>query len=94
MRKFVIHTRVAQEDGTVTEPVLLEPFVHGTLYNIPEIRAARQILADNEHFEMIAIRLDNRCYMLTVVTKDQMELYPNAFELVEKTSEMVEKASD
>jgi len=81
MRKCVIHTRVVQGNNTLTAPVLLEPFVHAALYKIPPIKAACKFLADNDFAEMVAIRIDNRCYTVTVITDNQPELVANAFDL-------------
>jgi len=58
MRKCVIHTRVVQENGQLSEPTPLVPFVHQALYNIPSIRAARLFLDENEYAEMVAIRIE------------------------------------
>ena len=81
MRKCVIHTRVVQEDNSLSPPVLLEPFVHSALYDIPAIRAARQFLLDNEQAELVGVRNGTRCYTITVITDNQAELSNHALEL-------------
>ena len=87
MRKCVIHTRVVKEDNSLSPPVMLEPFVHSALYEIPSIKAARQFLSENDQAEMVAIRVGTRCYTITVITDEQAGLGSHALELVEKNCE-------
>lgn len=84
MRKCVIHTRAVQEDNSISPSVLLEPFVHAALYNIPAIRSARKYLSENEQVAMVAIQVGTRCYTVTVITENQRELERYAFELDSK----------
>ena len=85
MRKCVIHTRVLQEDNSFSPSVMLEPFVHSALYDIPAIRSARRYLAENEQAAMVAIETGARYYTVSVITDNHPELESHAFELNTET---------
>ena len=94
-RRCVIHTRVVRDDNSLSLATPLEPFVHSALYDIPDIRAARQFLADNQNAEMVAIRIDTRCYIITVITDNHPELEKYALELDPKaSSQTTERSSE
>lgn len=69
-RQLQIKTCVADGDK-ISKPVLLEPGVHGGLYNIPEIRDARDYLRAHEECEAMWIRIGTRSYSLIVSNKDE-----------------------
>lgn len=68
MRQIRIITKTPSTDQTQ-----LQPGVHGTLYNIPEVRAARVIIAENESIEMLGIRIGARFYSLVVIHADELQ---------------------
>jgi hypothetical protein len=80
MRKYVIYTRVVQEDNTMSPPTLLEPFVHKMLYDIPAVKLARSFLEDNECVQMVGVVIGERHYSVVQITDDQPELQSRAFE--------------
>jgi len=72
MRQLRIITKTPE-----TEQVQLEPGVHASLYNIPEVRSAREYIEANPKVEMVGIRIGARYYSLVVVHND--ELSPGHF---------------
>jgi hypothetical protein len=64
-----------------TEQVMLEPGVHGALYNIPEVREARDVIEKNPAIEMLGIRIGARYYSLVVSHEDTLQ--PQHFQLDE-----------
>ena len=62
-----------------TDPKQLQPIVHGALYNIPEIRDAREYIRDNPAVEMVCIRLESRYY--SIVVSHEEELQEGHFEI-------------
>lgn len=76
MRKYVIQTKVIR-DGSVTQPAMLEPFVHASLYKLPAIQKAIAYLRDNEEARMVAVQINEdtstqRLYTVTVVTQEKV----------------------
>lgn len=76
MRKYVIQTKVIR-DGSVTPPVMLEPFVHSSLYKLPAITKAIEYLRDNIEARMVAVQSNEdtetqRLYTVTVVTQEKV----------------------
>lgn len=76
-RSLVIQTMVKQADGSTTEPKVLEPGVHAALYNIPEIREAREFITSHPSVEGVWVRVGARAYSLIVYLKP----VPNSFDL-------------
>jgi hypothetical protein len=95
MRKYVIYTRVVQEDNTMSPPTLLEPFVHKMLYDIPAVKTARDFLEVNECVHMVVVVVDKRHYSVVAITDEQAELQSHAFQAdTEATVVASEKTSD
>ena len=92
MSKCVIQTRV-MKDGSLTPPAFLEPGLHRTLYEIPQITAARQFMLDNNQVDLVAINIDDkRCYTITRVQDGTyehhaIELDPTSASVAEEKDE-------
>lgn len=69
-RQLQIKTCVANGDE-VSVPVLLEPGIHGALYNIPEIRDARDYLRAHLECEGMWIHVGRRSYSLLVSNSEE-----------------------
>lgn len=74
IRQYCILTRTPD-----TQPAILEPGLHASLYNIPEIRSAIDYVKENEHVEMVGIRIATRIYTVAVVYDEKLK--PSHFEL-------------
>ncbi len=83
LKKCVIQTRVSTPDGTSTAPVFLEPFVHRALYDIPSVKRARQIMAENDEIEMVGVRVGARAYVINVVNNPNQ--HTHVFDLSPET---------
>lgn len=68
MRQYRIITKTPD-----SEEQLLQPGVHATLYNIPEIRNAVEFIEANQATEMIGIRLGARFYGIVVIVADELK---------------------
>lgn len=77
MRQYRISTKAPQD----TEETVLEPGVHGALYNIPEIRDSVAFLENQPNIGFIGITISTRLYGITVIDAD--ELKPNHFQLTD-----------
>lgn len=76
IRQYKIITKTPDSD-----PVTLEPTVHASLYNIPEVRAAIEFARTNKKAELIGMRIDARFYSVVVTYADSLQ--PNHFEFSE-----------
>lgn len=77
-RHLLIKTCVANGDE-VSAPATLEPGVHAALYNIPEVREAREYIEAHPECEGVWLRIGKRAYALTVSVAENPP--PHSFEL-------------
>lgn len=77
-RHLLIKTCVAEGDK-ISTPAMLEPGVHAALYNIPEVRAAREYIEQHPECEGVWIRIGKRAYSLTVLVAETAP--PSSFEI-------------
>lgn len=83
-RHLLMKTCVANGDE-ISEPAVLEPGVHGPLYNIPEIREARAYIEAHPECEGVWIRIGQRAYSLTVLVSDKAP--PHSFTIEDNKGE-------
>lgn len=76
IRQYRIVTKTPDTDET-----MLQPGVHATLYNIPEIRDSVEFLEKQPHVEMIGVRIGPRFYGIVVI--HDKEVRPHHFQLAD-----------
>lgn len=81
MKKFLIQTKVAQADGSMTPAAFLEPGVHAALYEIDAVQEAIQFLRDVPEAEGVWVRVGPRAYSLTVYEGDRPAVDDYSFPL-------------
>jgi 3-dehydroquinate dehydratase len=77
-RHLLIKTCVAKGDE-ISVPTIVVPVVHAALYNIPEVREAREYIETHPACEGMWLRLGQRAYSLTILVSD--EAPPHSFEI-------------
>ena len=70
---------VVKEAGSTEEPVMLEPTVHASLYNLPEIRDSVKYVDANPYIRMVAMEVGSKLYSIVVIYHDS--LITNHFQL-------------
>jgi hypothetical protein len=81
MKKFLIQTKVAQEDGSMTPAAYLEPNIHRPLYEIDAMQKAIQFLRDVPEAEGVWIRIGTRAFAITVYEGDRPDVDKYSFKL-------------
>lgn len=69
IRQYRVMTRTPHDDDWT----MLSPFVHGPLYNIPEVRAAIEFCKENVSADMIGLRCGERFYTVQVAFAEEIK---------------------